>query len=160
MNQPGHIHQTSPQEPLNASCSRKTRRVFRPVQFADPVITSQKEAELNVVDAMMQMHSQLGSREEELVELIHRPSLAAEWLSIAQAAARSSLSEKTIRRAIRAKGRNRLNAFDVGLPGRHTWRISAVDLDTWIRRNGDVTGAPSPVPTFNAKNRSNYFEGF
>ena len=57
-----------------------------------------------------------------------------EYLSLAQAAAVSGLSEKTLRRAIAAR---RLQCYYVG----RLVRIAAVELRRWIESNGSAPDA-------------------
>ena len=59
-----------------------------------------------------------------------------EYVSLAQAAAISSLSQKTLRRAIAAR---RLECYHVG----RSVRIATVELRRWIESNG----APPDVAT-------------
>lgn len=76
----------------------------------------------------------------------------ADLLTIAGAAARTGLSQTTIRRAIHhSNPAHRLPAFNQALGnGRATWRIRRADLDAWAgRRNGgdsSPSAPPSPTP--------------
>ena len=124
--------------------------------------TGKTEETMLTLDEISQLHSQQPPWMGEFLDLLvpREASPAADWLSISQAATTSSLSEKTIRRAIYAKGRDQLKAYDVGTPRRSTWRIRATDLDAWMSRNGGGIEIPPPVPSYRAKHRSSYFKGF
>lgn len=76
--------------------------------------------------------------------------MAGEWLTIAQAAAVTGLSTKTIRRAIR-KGDLRATPT-VPNARRPTWRIARTDLDAFMNANA----VASPVTTASQKPNGKY----
>lgn len=81
-------------------------------------------------------------------------SLPSEWLSIAEVSRLTSLSTKTVRRAIR-KGALRATAV-ASDARRPTWRIARTDLDAFMKTNAVGT----PVPTAknpNGKYKSRHF---
>jgi len=64
----------------------------------------------------------------------------AEWISVAQAAQATGLSDSTIRRAI--AGRD-LAASNVGSDQRPVWRIARRDLTTWMeKQKGEMAAVP------------------
>lgn len=83
-------------------------------------------------------------------EKLSLPSLGPDgWMTIAQAAQVAGVSEKTIRRAIKAEdAKRKLTSFDISNSGRPLYRISRSDLDVWMRENlGGTESTPRP-PVF------------
>lgn len=66
---------------------------------------------------------------------------AAEWLSVAQAARATGLSDTTIRRAI---GGRDLPASNVGGELRPVWRVARRDLAAWMEKQKGGTASVPP----------------
>lgn len=66
---------------------------------------------------------------------------AAEWLSVAQVAEISGLSDTTVRRAI---GRGELAASNMGGERRPVWRIAQQELAAWMEMKRGGTKAVPP----------------
>jgi len=87
------------------------------------------------------------------------PSLAQEsaeeWLSIREAATVASLSDKTIRRAIR---KGELAATNVNNSVRRpTWRIRRSDLEGFMKANVAGHGLPATLPKVKGRYKSRHF---
>lgn len=67
--------------------------------------------------------------------------MTPEWFTVKHAAATTSLSVTTIRRAIL---RGELQASNIGSTKRPTWRISRTDLNEWMERKKGETAVAIP----------------
>lgn len=95
--------------------------------------------EMNELQIMAEAVARIDRGVAKLLEA--QEAAVAEWLSVAQAAQVTGLSDTTIRRAI---GGRDLAASNVGSEQRPVWRIARRDLTAWMEKQKGGTEAVPP----------------